>query len=203
MGGRGSGRRQHICGRPLTVQSTPLDVRRLARAGVLMQGFRGDWIWTFDSRMYAAITIHTVEDSLHLSWRKRCNGEVCKQDVRLTYTSCRFGGARAWFRCPYCASRVAVIYAPGTYYGCRTCAGVAYPSQAEDRGDRAARRADWIRERLGWSPGILNGSEGKPKGMHWKTFDRLNAAHDFWMLRCLRETPSLRHLELGLTDGEP
>lgn len=48
--------------------------------------------------------------------------------------------------------------------------------QADD--DRAARRADTIRRRLGWEPGILNGSGLKPKGMHWRTFERLQAEHD-------------------------
>jgi hypothetical protein len=37
---------------------------------------------------------------------------------------------------------------------------------------------DTIRRRLGWEPGILNGSGLKPKGMHWRTFERLQAEHD-------------------------
>jgi hypothetical protein len=44
--------------------------------------------------------------------------------------------------------------------------------------DRAARRADKIRDRLGWHPGSLNSEGGKPKGMHWRTFERLCAEHD-------------------------
>ncbi len=56
---------------------------------------------------------------------------------------------------------------------------MAYPSQREEAYDRAARRADKIRERLGWEQGILNGKGwDKPKGMHWKTFQRLNIEHD-------------------------
>lgn len=55
---------------------------------------------------------------------------------------------------------------------------MAYPSQREQAHDRLARRADKIRERLGWELGILNESGMKPKGMHRKTFDRLKAEHD-------------------------
>ncbi len=40
------------------------------------------------------------------------------------------------------------------------------------------RRADNIRERLGWPAGIANPNGGKPKGMHWRTFERLTAEHD-------------------------
>lgn len=39
-------------------------------------------------------------------------------------------------------------------------------------------RADTIRRRLGWTPGTLNGSGLKPKGMHWRTFERLPGQHD-------------------------
>ena len=66
----------------------------------------------------------------------------------------------------------------GAIFACRHCYRLAYPSQRETDDDRAARRADRIRERLGWEPGILNGNGLKPKGMHWRTFERLTAEHD-------------------------
>jgi hypothetical protein len=31
---------------------------------------------------------------------------------------------------------------------------------------------------LQWEAGILNGNGIKPKGMHWATFERLQARHD-------------------------
>ena len=31
---------------------------------------------------------------------------------------------------------------------------------------------------VGWEAGILNGNGGKPKGMQWATFMRLQAGHD-------------------------
>ena len=31
---------------------------------------------------------------------------------------------------------------------------------------------------VGWEAGILNGNGGKPKGMHWRTFEQLQALHD-------------------------
>jgi len=34
-----------------------------------------------------------------------------------------------------------------------------------------ARRADRIRDKLGWETGILNSPGEKPKEMHWKTFE--------------------------------
>jgi hypothetical protein len=37
---------------------------------------------------------------------------------------------------------------------------------------------------MGWEAGILNGG-GKPKGMHWKTYQRLKSRHDaLARLRC-------------------
>jgi len=100
--------------------------------------------------------------------------------VYLDWTPCNFGGHRPWFLCPAhaCGRRVAIIYGGGIF-ACRHCYQLAYASQRETADDRAARRANKIRERLGWEPGILNpkGWE-KPKGMHWKTFERLNIEHD-------------------------
>jgi len=39
-------------------------------------------------------------------------------------------------------------------------------------------RRNHLRQRLGWRPGIINRESGKPKGMHWRTFQRLTAVHD-------------------------
>jgi hypothetical protein len=66
----------------------------------------------------------------------------------------------------------------GGIFACRHCYQLAYPSSREDAGGRATRRADRLRARLGWEPGILNGGGEKPKWMRWHTFDRLTAEHD-------------------------
>jgi hypothetical protein len=101
--------------------------------------------------------------------------------VRLEWTACTLGGRRAWFRCPAngCGRRVALLYLGGAgIFACRHCYRLAYACQRETADDRAARRADSIRERLGWQAGILNLNGGRPKGMHWRTFNRLTAEHD-------------------------
>jgi hypothetical protein len=99
--------------------------------------------------------------------------------VTLEWTASHLGGRRAWFRCPArgCGRRVAVLYG-GSIFACRYCHRLAYDSQRERRDDRMTRRADKIRQRLGWEPGILNGDGDKPKGMHWQTYERLVAQHD-------------------------
>ena len=53
-----------------------------------------------------------------------------------------------------------------------------YRTQREQAHDRACSKADKLRDRLQWEPGILNGNGWKPKGMHWRTFERLQKLHD-------------------------
>ena len=46
-------------------------------------------------------------------------------------------------------------------------------------GDRAVWWADRIRDKIGWPGGSLEGGDwGKPKGMHWRTYERLCREHD-------------------------
>lgn len=66
----------------------------------------------------------------------------------------------------------------GKVYACRHCHKLAYRTQREQAHDRAGSKADKLRNRLQWEVGILNGNGSKPKGMHWATFDRLEAQHD-------------------------
>ena len=97
---------------------------------------------------------------------------------------------------PGCGRRVAVLHG-GRVFACRQCKRLAYRSQRETTDDRATRRADAIRRRLGWDAGILNGNGLKPKGMHWRTFDRLEREHDAHVNAALTSMAA----KLGLLQG--
>lgn len=181
MGGRGSGRRPSYAGKSTTEDSTPLDIRRLARAGALSPGRVVSWQWTVNDRVCSTIQITAAGTHVRLSYthsRRGMPSEVINQTVGLRATPCTLGGERQWFVCPSCGRRVAVIYGAGRTFACRRCKGLAYTSQNEAADDRAARRADRIRKKLGWKAGILNGPGFRPKGMHWRTYERLLAEHD-------------------------
>jgi len=180
MGGFGSGRGQR--GKDTTSDMRPLDIRRLHRAGLLTPGRAFSWQWSVCGKEVASIQIRTEVDRVVLDYRNRSNGgewRPMEYPVNLEWTGCNLGGRRAWFLCPThgCGRRVAVLYG-GSVFACRHCHKLAYACQRETDDDRAMRRADTIRRRLGWRAGIANPKGGKPKGMHWRTFERLTAEHD-------------------------
>jgi hypothetical protein len=180
MGGFGSGSGQG--GKDTTSDMRALDVRRLQRDGLLTPGQAFGWNWLRNGETAASINIRTEADRVTLNYRSRSHGGEWKPmeyPVCLEWTPCKLGGRRVWFRCPAqgCGRRVAILFG-GSIFACRHCHKLAYASQREPDHDRAARRADTIRRRLGWEPGILNGPGWKPKGMHWRTFERLKAEHD-------------------------
>ena len=174
MGGPGSGNRWRYGAKSTTDDYRTLDVRRWAREGVLRPGYWGGWQWTRDGETVASIQMRPEQDRVILIYRHR-SGDVEWKDeqypVRIVRTPCNLGGSRAWFICPAvgCGRRVAVLYGGGIF-ACRHCYRLAYASSREDAGDRATRRADRLRARLAWEPGILNGGGEKPKWMRWRTF---------------------------------
>lgn len=182
MGGIGSGRHGHYGAQSTTEDSRPLDIRRLQRAGVLIPGQCFGWQWAVGGRGVASIQGQVEVDRVVLLYRHRSGDEETWQDVeqpvRLDHTPCTYGGTRRWWICPSCGRRVAVLYGPGKLFACRHCHRLAYASQREAEDDRARRQAEKIRRRLGWPAGIANPEGGKPKGMHWRTFERLSGAHD-------------------------
>lgn len=177
MGGYFSGRRG---GKDCTDDMRQVDVRRLQREGYLKPGMAYGWQWTRHGDVQASINLSVKAHHVTFTYRHRTGGGDW-QDVHcavsLDRAPCTYGGTRTWWRCPCCTRRVAILYI-GKAPACRHCYRLAYRCEREDTDDRATRQADKLRERLGWEPGILHGNGPKPKGMHWRTFERLQAKHD-------------------------
>ncbi len=182
MGGPGSGNRWREPQHPSADEFRTLDVRLLGREGLLRPTGWMTLTWKAGNQATASMRIRGGRDQVHLRYRHQPFGGAWKEEsygIRLAYTPCHLGGDRAWFLCPAagCGRRVAVLFG-GVVFACRHCYRIAYPSTREDAWDRVTRRADVIRARLGWTPGILNGMGPKPKWMRWRTFERLVEAHD-------------------------
>jgi hypothetical protein len=137
-----------------------------------------------DGERVAWIEFRRDEDCLVVSYRIRRHGgewQDVEQPTRIVWMPCRFGGARPYFVCPgsvngiACSRRVTKLFGAGTYFLCRHCYRLAYVSQREDRYDRALRRANNIRMRLGGDPGTASLLPRRPKGMHERTYQRLQS----------------------------
>ena len=91
-------------------------------------------------------------------------------------------GLRPFFECPRCGRRCCLLYL-AERGACRECLGLAYPVQFETKENQGFRRAWKARKKLvqpdGHSPcGDWIPDSKRPKGMHWRTFERLrNEAH--------------------------
>ena len=182
MGGFGSGRGQR--GKDTTGDMRPLDIRKLQRDGLLTPGRAFGWQWNVCGREVFSIQARSEAERLILNYRTRSRGgewQPKEYPVYLEWTNCTLGGRRPWFLCPTngCGRRVAVLFG-ASIFACRHCQKLAYECQRETDDDRAARRADTIRRRLGWGAGIANPEGGKPKGMHWRTFVRLKAEYSVY-----------------------
>ena len=132
-----------------------LDIRKIARAGLLKPGCSFSWQWTRGGEKIASIGLRTETDRVVLNYRSRSDGDDWQDmnyPVYLAWSGCNYGGQRAWWLCPAsgCRRRVAVLYG-GKVYACRHCHKLAYQTQREQAHDRAGSRADTIRKRLGWA----------------------------------------------------
>ena len=181
MGGLGSGRPSGS-GRDKVEHSRSIDVTRLHKAGCLTPGWTRGWQWTQDGEKVASINLRADSDRLHLTYRVRIGGgewESIEELVRIVRVPCRFGSARPYFICPgvvngiACGRRVAKLHGPGRYFLCRHCYRLAHASQSEGQWDRTLRCANKIKQRLGGDPGMAAPFPPKPKGMWWRTYERL------------------------------
>ncbi len=180
MGGPGSGNHgERWDAKPSTEERLRFDLSRLYRGGWLRPGAAGTATWSRGGTETASIgwaVRGTGETATALELDYAVGGEAVRYLVPLTWTACRFGGRRPWFVCPGegCGRRAAVLYG-GRYFLCRTCQNLAYASTRESAGERATRKAQRIRMRLGGTADPLAPFPPKPKGMHWRTYERIVA----------------------------
>jgi hypothetical protein len=143
--------------------------------------------WTRGGERVASINVQAQRDAVTLKYQNRSYGEDwsdIEQRVAIAWTPCRFGGERPWFVCSvtangvYCGRSVINLYGAGPLFACRHCYRLAYPSQQEPARRRGLGKSQKIRMRLGGSPNMSEEFPDKPKGMHWRTYERWRRVHD-------------------------
>jgi hypothetical protein len=185
VGGVGSGSWYRFDKKATTEECHGVDFRYLHRNGLLRSGRPFSLRWSRAGRETGSIGGVAHDDRVNFLYRHRAGPgdewDDVKETVPLDWTPCNFGGKRPWFLCPgmvgdkRCGRRVAVLYGPGRYFLCRHCYDLRYESQREDKTQRALTRAQKIRKRLGGSANMTQPFPEKPKGMRWRTYERL-----FW-----------------------
>jgi hypothetical protein len=170
MGGPGSGMWYRWDTRTTLDQVRRLDVRWLHRYGYLDGWLR--WVtWSRGERQTGSVGVRLVDGRLVVEYRCCRRGtdpwEDIRQVITLKWTPCHYGGQRPWFRCPGCQRRVAVLCGYDRLFLCRHCYRLPYTSQHETRLDRLYRKMRKLQTRIGHQ------YARKPKGMHWRTWERL------------------------------
>lgn len=177
MGGMGSGganrKRPHFEG------LRRINVGYLVRHGMHRPGTYSTMSWQDNwQRPTGSMQVVGGAEAVTLVYSVR-NGETedwrhIEERVQLALVPKPFGGAQTYFRCPRCGRRVTTLALRSQYFRCRICAGAAYASSQEGATDRAMRKANKLKRRLGADPG-LDSFYWRPKHMRQRTFDAIDA----------------------------
>lgn len=182
----------------LTEDFRKLDVRELMRRGFLEPGEHVTLYFRDKRSGPATVSIDVHERYLRLFYSVGRVGLISEIHmlVPISWSICHLGGRRPWFLCPNaeCRRRVAILYGNGRF-ACRHCHCLAYQCQRESDENRADRRANAIRRRLGWMPGILlhpgphvDPACGwyRPRSMHRSTYQYLVRKHNEFAGRAIQ-----------------
>ena len=176
MGGYGSGNWYRWDSKSTTESQYRIDIRWLKKQGYLRPTNFGFLSWSCCNKQTGYINYRMEADRMVLNYRYRFYGGEWKdveQTVLFDRTLCNYGGYRTWFLCPRCYRRVAVLYGAGKYFYCRHCYNLTYASQQQRFGDRMMRKARNIRRQMDPDNTVFDLFPFKPKGMHWRTYNRL------------------------------
>lgn len=125
---------------------------------------------------------------IEFTYRLKGNPEVVAVSAAVVWVPYPYG-LRPFFECPQCGRRCCLLYL-AEQYACRQCLGLSYPVQFETKQNQGFRRAWRARLKLVQADGRSACGDPipdsrKPKGMHWRTFNRLRekahqAAVELW-----------------------
>lgn len=201
MGGYGSGRPEKQGRRDATDSRKSVDVLDWNRTGLLTAGKTFFWGTHWQLRDEPALEIHPVSLSKGsaagwLEVRHLWAEDVAAERINVEWTPCAYGGARPWLLCPWCGGRARLLYLESaiaspavSWLACRTCLGLAYECQRQDRARRLAEKAKRLRRKAvgPLAPSLFSPFPARPTGMHYATYLRLREAS---------ETATLQFLEL-------
>lgn len=180
MGSCNSGRRGGKC---MVESGLRLDINRLLRQRNILPGqhVSGCLTWgnTRAGEKTASIGYEASLMSPDAAWVRlhyTANGGPKDYRVRLEAMPCHYGGLRWWWVCPASGRRAAKLYLPpgATMFAARKAYRLAYRSQREPVIDRThARQARLYRKLGGTHDHFEQPPPPRPKGMHRKTYERL------------------------------
>jgi hypothetical protein len=175
MGGLGSGNHWRYGSKATCESFTRIELPVLRRRGMLQPGYYGSLSWNMGGESCGNIRFRMHKSGMELIYKYQEHGagewQHVNEHVPFLYTAQHIPGIRRWFGCLSCGRRCTVLYG-GTHYRCRKCWNLAYQSQHEAPYQRALSKAQKFRQRLGGSPCTDDPFPEKPKGMHWRTYDR-------------------------------
>ena len=177
MGGFGSG--QYYRSKQATIEEhLRTSIGFLSKRGYLKPGVNATLTWSCGDEPRGSISMRAGPGMITFSYSFTAydkEPESVEQTIYIERTPCHFGGSRPWFTCTRCLGRAGVLVCSGRLFVCRKCCRLPYASQMESKSDGASRRIRKIQKRLGnpdWE-NVLDYSFPRPKGMHWRTYNRI------------------------------
>lgn len=169
MGGYGSGSSPTY---ETTANYYLLNIGTLCRAGLFPDKHRiVQWGW--GGKSYVQLNVNG--DYIVVSYTAKGYKHAVNEQIRtetVVMSGVLAGRRRRYFCCPYCGRHASKLYI-GTYkVACRKCFHLVYPTQRMHAIDRTRVMADRLYRKLGANPGDSFHEIQKPKGMHWRTFER-------------------------------
>lgn len=170
--------------RPHIESALCLDVGSMFKCSALRVGTEtsGRWQWSCNGEKREAVgyraSLTSDGGELRLSYTWETSGlprdVTCL--VRLSSMPLQYGGRRWYMHCPYTQQRVLKLYKFSNIEQFCSRASIrplpTYASQRVSGSDRIISQRWAIRRKMGDTFSDLFGEPYKPKGMHWRTFER-------------------------------